>query len=80
MGLLTAPAVEKIEFHKSKMADVRHFKNRYIILSQQLFDRFLLNLARRCLLVPRAWRKFQIFNFLQSYTADRRDLANRKTV
>ena len=32
MGLLTAPAVKKFEFHKSKMADGRHFKNRYIIL------------------------------------------------
>ena len=26
MGLLTAPAVKKIEFHKSKMADGRHFE------------------------------------------------------
>ena len=26
--LLTAPTVKKIEFHKSKMADGRHFKNR----------------------------------------------------
>ena len=26
------------------------------------------------MLVPRAWRKFQIFNFWQSYTADRRYL------
>ena len=38
MGLLTAPTVKKFEFHKSKMADCRHFKNRYIILSQQPFD------------------------------------------
>ena len=38
MGLLTALTVKKIEFHKSKMADGRHFKNRYIILSQQPFD------------------------------------------
>jgi len=45
MGLLTAPTVKKFEFHKSKMADGRHFKNRYIILSQQPFDWFLLNLA-----------------------------------
>jgi len=29
------------------------------------------------MLVPRAWRKVQIFNFRQSYTADRRYLANR---
>ena len=28
MGLLTAPAVKKFEFHKSKMADGRHFENR----------------------------------------------------
>ena len=46
MGLLTARPLEKLEFHKSKMADGRHFKNRYIILSQQPFDWFLLNLAR----------------------------------
>ena len=26
--LLTAPTVKKFEFHKSKMADGRHFKNR----------------------------------------------------
>ena len=32
MGLLTAPTVKKFEFHKSKMADGRHFKNRYIII------------------------------------------------
>jgi len=38
MGLLTAVTVKKFEFHKSKMADGRHFKNRYIILSQQPFD------------------------------------------
>ena len=38
IGLLTAPAVKKFEFQKSKMADGRHFKNRYIILSQQPFD------------------------------------------
>jgi len=28
MDLLTALTVKKIEFHKSKMADGRHFKNR----------------------------------------------------
>ena len=28
MGLLTAPTIKKIEFHKSKMADCRHFENR----------------------------------------------------
>jgi len=38
MGLLSALTVKKFEFHKSKMADGRHFKNRYIILSQQPFD------------------------------------------
>ena len=38
MGLLTAPTVKKFQFHKSKMADGRHFKNHYIILSQQPFD------------------------------------------
>ena len=34
------------------------------------------------MLVPTAWRKVQIFNFRQSYTADRerRYLANRKSV
>ena len=32
------------------------------------------------MLVPRAWRKVQIFNFRQSYTADRRYLADRKTL
>jgi len=42
MGLLTAPTVKKIEFQKSKMADGRHFKNRYIILSQQPFDWFFV--------------------------------------
>ena len=28
MGLLTSPTFKKFEFHKSKMADVRHFENR----------------------------------------------------
>jgi len=28
MGLLTTPTVKKFEFHKSKMADGRHFENR----------------------------------------------------
>ena len=32
------------------------------------------------MLVSSAWRKIQILNFRQSYTADRRYLANRKTV
>ena len=27
VGLLTAPIVKKFEFHKSKMADGRHFEN-----------------------------------------------------
>ena len=72
--------VKKFEFHKSKMADGRHFKNRYVILSQQPFDWFFLNLARWCMLVSRAWQKVQILNFWQSYMADRRYLANRKTV
>ena len=52
-----------LRVHKSEMADGRHFKNRYIILSQQRFDWFLLNLARWCMLVPGTWRKVQIFNF-----------------
>ena len=38
MGLLAAATVKKFEFHKSKMADGGHFKNRYVILSQQPFD------------------------------------------
>jgi len=42
MGLLTAPTVKSFEFHKSKMADSHHFKNRYIILSQQRFDWFFI--------------------------------------
>jgi len=37
-GLLTTLTVKKFEFHKSKMADGRQFKNRYIILSQQPID------------------------------------------
>ena len=68
MGLFTVRPLKKFEFHKSKMADGRHFKNRYIILSQQPFDWLLLNLARWCMLVPRACRKVEIFNFWQSYT------------
>jgi len=32
--LLTARLLKKFEFYKSKMADGRHFKNRYIILSK----------------------------------------------
>jgi len=32
MGLLTARPLKNFEFHKSKMADGRHFKNRYIII------------------------------------------------
>ena len=45
----------------------------------QPFDRFWLNLARWCMLVPIAWRKVQIFNFQQSYMADRRHLTYQKT-
>ena len=69
MGPLTAPTVKKIRI--SQIQDggrPRRFKNRYIIPSRQPVDS------------SRAWRKFQIFNFRQSYTADRRHLANRKTV
>jgi len=40
MGFLFAPIVKIFEFHKSKMADGRHFENRYIILSLQPFDWF----------------------------------------
>jgi len=40
MGLLTAPTVKQFEFHKSKMADSRHFENRYITISLQPFYRF----------------------------------------
>jgi len=31
---------KKIEFHKLKMADGRHFENRYIAIFLQPFDRF----------------------------------------
>ena len=65
MGLLTAPTVKKFEFHKSKMADGRQCENRRITISLQPSDRFWLNLARWCMLVPSAWRKVQIFNFRQ---------------
>ena len=65
MGFLTAPTVKKFEFRKSKMADGRHSENRRITISLQPFDRFWLNLARWCMLVPSAWRKVQIFNFRQ---------------
>ena len=37
MGFLTAPTVKNFEFHKSKTADGRHFKNRYIILHLNCF-------------------------------------------
>jgi len=40
MHLLTALTVKKFEFHKSKMADGRHFENREIAISLQPFDRF----------------------------------------
>ena len=65
MGFLTAPTVKKFEFHKSKMADGRHSENRRISIhvSLQPFDRFWLNLAWWCMLVPSAWRKVEIFFF-----------------
>jgi len=44
----------KIEFQKCKLPDSCHSKNRYITISLQAFDRFLLNLARWCTLVPSA--------------------------
>ena len=31
MGLLTAPTVKKFEFHKSKMADGRHFEKKTVM-------------------------------------------------
>jgi len=34
IGLLTAPTVKKFEFHKSKMADGRHFEN---LLNHHIF-------------------------------------------
>ena len=77
MGFLTAPTVEKFEFHKSKMVDGHHSENRRITISLQPFDRFWLKLARWCMLVPSAWCKVQIFNFRQSYMAGCRHLANR---
>ena len=40
MGLLTAPTVKKFEFHKSKMADGRHFEKtvKSPYLSNRLID------------------------------------------
>ena len=72
MGFLPAAIVKKYEFHKSTITDGGYFEQSCIILSLQPFDWFWLNLARWCMLVPRAWRKVQIFNFRQSYTADHR--------
>jgi len=72
MGLLTFQTVKKLNFfifQKSKMVDSCHSENRQITISLQPFDRFWLNLARWCMLVPNAWRKVQIFNFRQSYMA-----------
>ena len=45
MGLLTAPTVKNFKFHKSKMGDGGHFKNRHIAISLQPFGRFWWNLA-----------------------------------
>ena len=66
----------KNEFQKSKNGSQKTVKSPYLC---NLFDRFWLNLAQWCMLIPSAWRKVEIFNSRQSYTADRRHLANRKT-
>jgi len=38
MGLLTSTTIKKFEFHKSKMADGRHFKNRKVCNRVTDFD------------------------------------------
>ena len=61
MGLSTSQTV-KIEFQKSKMADSCHSENRYITIYLQPFDRFWLDLARWCMLVPDVKFKFLILD------------------
>ena len=63
MGLLTAATVKNFKFHKSKMADGRHFKNRSIAISLQPFDRFWWNLARWRILAPYSGSTVKISNF-----------------
>ena len=46
MGLLTAPTVKKIEFHKSKMADGRHCENRRITIYAYVHSIFTENSVR----------------------------------
>ena len=56
-------SVKKLEFHKSKMADGRHFENRYIAISLQPFDRFWWNLTWWCILAPYSGKTIKISNF-----------------
>ena len=63
MGLLTAATVKNFEFHKSKIADGRHFENRYITISLQPFDRFWWNLARWRTLASYSGSTVKISNF-----------------
>ena len=52
MGPLTARPLKKIEFHKSKMADICHSENRKIAISLQPYHRFWWNLAQWHILAP----------------------------
>ena len=40
MALLTAPTVKKFEFHKSKMADGRHFENHIFAAVRPILMKF----------------------------------------
>ena len=54
---------KKFEFHKSKMADGRHFENRLIAISLQPFERFWWHLARWRMLAPYSGATVKILNF-----------------
>ena len=63
MSLLTSPTVKKFEFHESKMADGRHFKNRLIAICLQPFARFWRNLERWRVLALYSGKTVKISNF-----------------
>jgi len=72
-GSLNRSDRQKLNFKNPKWQTAAILKT---VISPYLqpFDRFWLNLARWCMLVPSAYRKVQIFNFRQSYMTDRRHL------
>ena len=80
MGLLTAPTVKRIRISQIQDGGRPPFWEPLYRPILTTFWLIFIKFGMEMNVGPQSLAKFRIFNFWQSYTADRRYLASRKTV